>query len=132
LRAGATITVGSETHNTGEDTFQELLAFRMGGMTHAEILRAATLNGARGVGVDADLGSIEVGKIADLVVLDGNPLDDIMRLLQVHVVVQDGFAYDGRTLDRIWPSAKPFVIQPWMKKWLEKNASGSPEAAKNP
>ena len=73
---------------------RELLAMTFAGMPPAAVLKAATINGARALGVDARLGSIEVGKLADLVVVRGNPLDDIKRARDIKLVFKDGIAYD--------------------------------------
>ena len=75
-------------------------------MPHA-VLRAATLNGAHATGIDADTGSIEVGKIADLVILDRNPLEDIRHTLSVERVMKDGVLRDAYTLDETWPTKTP-------------------------
>jgi cytosine/adenosine deaminase-related metal-dependent hydrolase len=71
-----------------------------------ETLRAATLHGAEIIGLAQDLGSIEPGKLADLVVLDRNPLEDIHNSNSVRYVVKNGEIFEGSTLDRIWPSEK--------------------------
>jgi hypothetical protein len=91
----------------------ELETMVRGGMTPAEALRVGTLNGARALGIEADLGSLEVGKIADLLVLDQNPLDDIRHTLAIRSVMKSGVLYDGDTLDEIWPASRPFEGNAW-------------------
>ncbi len=73
---------------------RELLAMTYAGIPPAAVLKAATINGARALGVDARLGSIEAGKLADLVVVRGDPLDDIKRARDIKLVFKDGIAYD--------------------------------------
>src|SRR5690606_20652894 len=97
LRAGAVVTSGAETHGMGHLTINEIIALSHAMSPH-EALRAGTINGARALGAERDLGSIEAGKIADLVVLDANPLDDLHHLSKVRYVLQDGFVYEGATL----------------------------------
>lgn len=75
--------------------------FVQGGMTPAEALRAGTIDGARYIGMDKDIGSIEAGKLADLVVLDANPLEDIHNAESVSLVMLNGRLYDGTTLDQV-------------------------------
>lgn len=77
-------------------------------MTPMQALRTATLFPAMFIGVDQDVGSISVGKLADLVVLNSNPLDNIRNSTDIRYVMQSGSLYDGNTLDEIWPQAKPF------------------------
>jgi adenine deaminase len=72
-----------------------------GGMTPMEALRCGTLNGARYLGLDWDVGSLEPGKLADLVVLDKNPLDDIRHTDSIRWVMANGRLYDGIRLDEI-------------------------------
>ncbi|NNK40937.1 MAG: amidohydrolase family protein, partial [Winogradskyella sp.] len=65
------------------------------------------------LGLDEDLGSLEVGKIADIVIMDDNPLDDLRHTNTITLVVKNGVVYDADTLDEIAPvtkKAKPF---PW-------------------
>ncbi|MBD3857547.1 MAG: amidohydrolase family protein [Acidobacteria bacterium] len=73
---------------------RELLAMTYAGIPPAAVLKAATINGARALGVDSRLGSIEAGKLADLVVVRGDPLDDIKKARDIKLVFKDGIAYD--------------------------------------
>ncbi|CAN5675259.1 amidohydrolase family protein [soil metagenome] len=102
-RAGGLIGVGAHGQLQGLGYHWEMWAFAMGGMTPAEVLRAATIDGAKIIGFDQDLGSLEKGKLADLVVLDRNPLDNIRNTNSVRYVMKNGELYDGDTLDQIWP-----------------------------
>jgi len=71
-------------------------------------LRVATLDGAKMIGIDKDIGSLEVGKIADLVVLNGNPLQDIHQTANIAYVMKGGRLYLADTLDEQWPHEKPY------------------------
>ena len=68
---------------------------QQGGMTNLEALRAATIDGARYLGLDGDLGSIEQGKLADLVVLDRNPLENIRNSESIGMVMLNGRLMDA-------------------------------------
>ncbi|MGH7336094.1 MAG: amidohydrolase family protein, partial [Myxococcota bacterium] len=63
--------------------------------------RSATLLGARHLGFEADLGSIEAGKLADLAILDANPLENIRHSDKVAMVMANGRLFDARTMDAI-------------------------------
>ena len=76
------------------------------GMTPMEVLRSATLTGAQGLGYGADLGSLEKGKLADLVILEKNPLDDIRNTTSIKYVMKNGQLYEGDTLNEVWPELK--------------------------
>lgn len=74
-------------------------------MTHAglppvAVLKAATINGVRALGVDARLGSVQPGKLSDLVIVKGNPLADIKDARNVSLVIKDGSVYDPKALLR--------------------------------
>lgn len=77
-------------------------------------LEVASLHGARFLGAHEDLGSIEVGKLADLLVLDRNPLEDIRATADIRHVMKGGILYDGMTLDEIWPERRPFGPHYWV------------------
>jgi len=105
-RAGGLIGVGGHGEMQGLGVHWEMWIMAMGGMTNPEVLRAATIDGARIVGIDQDLGSIEEGKLADLVILQENPLEDIRNTNTIRYVMKNGEFFDGDTLDQIWPEKK--------------------------
>ena len=82
-----------------------------GGMTAVEALKAATITGARYLGLDDDLGSLEVGKLADLLVLDEDPLDDLRNTESLSMVMLNGRLYDALTLNEIGnhPAERPLL-----------------------
>jgi imidazolonepropionase-like amidohydrolase len=77
---------------------RELLAMTYAGIPPHAVLKAATINGANALGVGEKLGSIEVGKLADLVVVNGNPVDDIKAARSVRFVIKSGVIYDPESL----------------------------------
>lgn len=106
-RAGGLVASGGHGQVHGLAVHWELWMLEMTGMTPHEALRAATINVATGMGMGADFGSIEVGKVADLLVLDADPLEDIRNSTSIRYVMQAGSLYEGDTLDMIWPRAEP-------------------------
>ena len=72
-----------------------------GGMTPLEALRAATIDGAFYLGMDKDIGSIEPGKLADMVIIDGDPLTDIRVSDKVTHTILNGRLYDAKTLNEL-------------------------------
>ena len=113
---GVRVHLGAHGQREGLAAHWELWMFVQGGMTPLEALRAGTLDGARYLGLDGDVGSIEPGKLADVVVLDANPLDDIQNSTKVRLVVLNGRVYDGMTLDQIAPEAKKRPAFYWQKE----------------
>ena len=101
---------------------------KSGDMTTMETLRIATIYGAESIGYGADLGSIEPGKLADLQVLDRNPLEDIKNSTSIRYVMKNGELFDAATLDRVWPTAKKFPKPYWVqeKEDLQKLRGGTP------
>ncbi len=84
-------------------------------------LEVATLEGAKFLGAERDLGSIEVGKLADLLVLNSNPLDDIRNTTDIRYVVQGGIVRESLTLDEVWPTPRPYGVRWWTddQMWIE-------------
>ena len=77
-------------------------------------LEVASLHGAKFLGADKDLGSIEVGKLADFLILNTNPLDNIRNTTDIKWVVKGGTMYDAMSLDQVWPKAVPFGPYYWV------------------
>jgi imidazolonepropionase-like amidohydrolase len=97
---GVPVSIGAHGQREGLGAHWEMWGFALGGMSNMEALRTATINPARAHGLDHDLGSIEPGKLADLVVLDKNPLDDIHNTTSVRYTMINGMLLDGN-LDAI-------------------------------
>ena len=104
--AGVRVQVGGHGEREGLGVHWEIWMLAQGGMTPHEVLRAATLHGAAYLGMDRDIGSVAVGKLADLAVIEGDPLADIRRSEHVRWVMVGGVLYDARTMDRAWPEPK--------------------------
>ena len=120
-RAGGLVGVGGHGQLQGLGYHWEMWGLAMGGMTPREVLKAATIDGARIIGFDQDLGSLEAGKLADLVVLDRNPLVDIRNTNTVRYVMKNGELFQGDTLEQIWPAQKK-LPKFW---WWEQKMPGS-------
>lgn len=98
---GHLITLGTDHPSWGEyfsgfGIHREMHALNKSGIPTHDVLKIATINGARALGVDDQLGTLENGKLADLVIISGNPLADIRNTRQVHTVVKNGDVYDAR------------------------------------
>jgi Tol biopolymer transport system component len=113
LRAGGLVGVGSHGQLQGLGYHWEMWALARGGMTPLEVLRCATILGAKIIGLEQDLGSIEPGKLADLVVLDRNPLEDIRSTNSVHWVVKNGEIFEGDALNGVWPEENEMAPLWW-------------------
>ena len=106
LDAGVKSQLGAHGQLHGLGAHWELWMLAQGGMTPMEALRAATIDGASYLGLDARLGSIEPGKLADLIVVEGNPLKDIYSSENVKYTMINGKLYDAKTMDQITPETR--------------------------
>ncbi|HEY8898152.1 MAG TPA: amidohydrolase family protein [Niastella sp.] len=104
--AGGKIIMGSHGEDPGVGAHWEVWALQMGGLSNFEALQTATITAAEALGMQKDLGSIETGKIADLIILNKNPLDDIHNTTSVKYVMKAGVLYESETLDEVWPVKK--------------------------
>ncbi len=107
IELGGRIGVGSHGQLQGLGYHWELWSVASGGMNPYDALRAATILGAEGIGLHKEIGSLEVGKLADLVVLAGNPLDDIRNTNTITHVMKNGRLYLGDDLSEVWPRQVP-------------------------
>ncbi|HYW50014.1 MAG TPA: amidohydrolase family protein [Gemmatimonadaceae bacterium] len=114
VEAGGRIGLGGHGQLQGLGVHWELWSIASGGMKPMDALRVATIFGAEAIGLQASLGSIEAGKLADLLVLDANPLDDIRNTNTIRMVMKNGRLYEGNTLDEVWPRTRAMPKQWWM------------------
>jgi imidazolonepropionase-like amidohydrolase len=109
-KAGVPILAGTDTGNPfcfpGFSLHEELALLVIAGLTPLDALRSATLNPAKFFGLDQTLGTIEQGKIADLVLLDANPLMDIRNTQLINAVVSNGRFFDRKALDKMLAEAE--------------------------
>lgn len=113
VRAGGRAALGSHGQLQGLGAHWETWSLGSGGLTPHDTLRVVTLFGAEAIGMQQDLGSIEAGKLADLIVLDRNPLENIRHTNTIHFVMKNGELYEGDTLNMIWPHARPLPKPFW-------------------
>ena len=92
---GVLTNIGAHGQREGLGSHWDMWAFAQGGMTPIQALRTGTINPARSLGMDKDLGSLEPGKLADLVVLDRNPLDNIRDTTSISYTMINGRIYDS-------------------------------------
>ena len=107
VRAGGRAQLGSHGQLQGLGAHWELWMLQQGGLTPLEALRAGTLSGAQYLGLDGEVGSIETGKLADLMITDKNPLDNIQNSESISFVMMNGVLYDTRNMDEVYPQERP-------------------------
>ena len=105
--AGVPLHMGAHGQMMGLGAHWEIELFVQGGFTPHQALEIATINGYRHHGLDHVLGSIEVGKLADMVILEKNPLDDIRNTRSIKYVMKNGVLYSGEDASRIYPIPQP-------------------------
>lgn len=122
--AGVKVNLGSHGQIQGIGAHWELWMLQMGGLTSLQAIRCATLNGAQYIGMGDQIGSLENGKLADLVVMDKNPLENIRNTESVKYVMVNGRLFDAETMNQIgnydvkrskfyWENARSNNNFPW-------------------
>ena len=92
---GIPVSIGAHGQREGLGAHWDMWMFAIGGMSNLEALKAGTINPAKALGLDRELGSIEAGKLADLVVLDANPLENIRNSASVSMTMVGGRLFDS-------------------------------------
>lgn len=121
INAGGLTGVGSHGQLQGLGFHWELWA-TASGTSNMNALKAATILGAKSIGLDGDIGSLEVGKMADFIILDKNPLDDIRNTNTIYQVMKNGRLYDANNLDEVYPRQQK-ATDFW---WHQKKPNGLP------
>ncbi|HUP63051.1 MAG TPA: amidohydrolase family protein [Thermoanaerobaculia bacterium] len=112
--AGVSVQLGAHGQREGLAAHWELWMFQQGGMTPLESIRSSTLSGARYLGLDKEIGSLEPGKLADLIVLDANPLENVRNTHSVRYTIVNGRIFDAATMNETGNhprTRKPFFFQ---------------------
>jgi hypothetical protein len=124
---GVSVQLGAHGQREGLGAHWELWMFVQGGMAPLQALRAATLNGARYLGLDKDIGSLEPGKLADLIVLDADPLENIRNSESVRYTIVNGRIFDAATMNEV--GNHPRTRQPFFFQVPGNDAWGATTAA---
>jgi Tol biopolymer transport system component/imidazolonepropionase-like amidohydrolase len=113
VHAGGRASLGSHGQLQGLGAHWETWNLGSGGLTPHETLKVVTIFGAENIGLTQDVGSLEAGKLADLLVLDRNPLQDIKNTNSIRYVMKNGEIYEGDTLKQIWPAERVLPTPYW-------------------
>ncbi|MGH7695753.1 MAG: amidohydrolase family protein [Gemmatimonadaceae bacterium] len=112
VRAGGHGALGEHGEQPGIGTHWELWAYGEA-LTPMEALKVGTIDGAYFIGLELETGSLAKGKLADLIVLNADPLRDIRNSADIAYVMKAGRLYDDETLNELWPNPRPYGPIPW-------------------
>jgi Tol biopolymer transport system component len=113
VAAGGRVGMGSHGQLQGLGAQWEIWNIASGNMPKYDVLKVATIFGAEAIGHEKDLGTLEAGKLADLQVLDKNPLDDIKNTNTIKYVMKNGRMYDANTMNEVWPRQREIARLWW-------------------
>ncbi|RXK60862.1 amidohydrolase [Lacibacter luteus] len=116
VQQGGLAGIGSHGQLQGLGYHWEVWSVASGGMSNLNALRTATILGATALGLDKELGSIEEGKLADIIIMDANPLQNIRNTNTIRYVIKNGRLYDGNTLEEVYPTPRKLDVGSWTKE----------------
>lgn len=136
---GVKVNMGAHGQLQGMGAHWELWSINQGGMSNLETLKTATINAANYIGAGNDIGSLEVGKLADILVLEKNPLDDIQNSNTILYTIANGRVYDTETMNEVgnepkkrnkfyWENSKYNAAFPWHEEsdsFMEQHCCGA-------
>jgi hypothetical protein len=106
VRGGGKVGMGSHGQLQGLGSHWEMWAMASDGLTPLQAIRSATIWAAEAMGMEDDIGSLEAGKLADLIVLDRNPLVDLKNTNSIRYVMKAGTLWNGDSMDEVWPTKR--------------------------